>query len=35
MKKVPKMPWAGVNNGQLLALAEAEFYIFITVDQLD
>jgi hypothetical protein len=29
------MGWAGVNNGQLIALAEAEFDIFITLDQLD
>ena len=27
------MGWAGVKNGQLLALAEAEFDIFITVDR--
>lgn len=26
------MGWAGVKNGQLLALAEAEFDVFITVD---
>jgi hypothetical protein len=27
------MGWAGVKNGQLLALAETEFDIFITVDR--
>lgn len=32
MKTVPQMGWAGIKNGQLLALAEAEFDIFITVD---
>jgi len=35
MKTVPQMGWAGVKNGQILALAEAEFDIFITLDQLD
>ena len=33
VKTVPQMGWAGVQNGQLLALAEAEFDIFITVDR--
>lgn len=33
VKTVPQMGWAGVKNGQLLALAEAEFDIFITVDR--
>jgi hypothetical protein len=32
-KTVPQMGWAGVKNGQLLALAEAEFDVFITVDR--
>ncbi|NJN91163.1 MAG: hypothetical protein HC878_12870 [Leptolyngbyaceae cyanobacterium SL_5_14] len=27
------MAWAGVKNGQLLTLAEAEFDVFITVDR--
>lgn len=27
------MGWAGVKNGQLLVLAEAEFDVFITVDR--
>jgi predicted nuclease of predicted toxin-antitoxin system len=33
VKTVPQMGWAGVKNGQLLALAETEFDIFITVDR--
>ena len=33
MKTVPQMGWAGVKNGQLLGLAEAEFDVFITVDR--
>lgn len=33
VKTVPQMGWAGVKNGQLLALAEAEFEVFITVDR--
>lgn len=32
VKTVPQIGWAGVKNGQLLALAEAEFDVFITVD---
>ncbi|MDD1413400.1 hypothetical protein MEN41_01655 [Dolichospermum sp. ST_con] len=30
---VPKMGWAGTKNGQLLALIEKEFDVFITVDR--
>ena len=30
---VPKMGWAGIKNGDLLALAEKEFDAFITVDR--
>jgi hypothetical protein len=30
---VPQMGWAGIKNGQLLALAEKEFDAFITVDR--
>ena len=30
---VPQMGWAGVKNGQLLALAAAEFDVFVTVDR--
>ncbi|PSB14146.1 hypothetical protein C7B65_26725 [Phormidesmis priestleyi ULC007] len=33
VKTVPQMGWTGVKNGQLLALAEAEFDVFITVDR--
>ncbi|MDG2990658.1 DUF5615 family PIN-like protein [Candidatus Synechococcus calcipolaris G9] len=33
VKTVPQMGWSGVKNGKLLALAEAEFDIFITVDR--
>ena len=30
---VPRMGWAGKKNGELLALAEQQFDIFITTDQ--
>lgn len=30
---VPKMGWAGIKNGALLALAEQEFEAFVTVDR--
>jgi len=30
---VPQMGWAGVKNGKLMALAETEFDVFITVDR--
>ena len=33
VKTVPKMGWAGIKNGQLLALAALEFDVFITVDR--
>jgi len=33
IKTVPQMGWAGVKNGKLLALAEGEFDVFITVDR--
>jgi hypothetical protein len=34
VKTVPQMGWAGIKNGQLLTLAEAEFDVFfITVDR--
>ncbi|WP_028954374.1 DUF5615 family PIN-like protein [Synechocystis sp. PCC 7509] len=33
IKTVPQMKWAGIKNGELLALAQAEFDVFITVDQ--
>jgi Domain of unknown function (DUF5615) len=33
VKTVPQMGWAGIKNGVLLTLAEAEFDVFITVDR--
>jgi predicted nuclease of predicted toxin-antitoxin system len=33
VKTVPQMGWAGIKDGQLLILAEAEFDVFITVDR--
>jgi hypothetical protein len=33
VKTVPQMGWAGIKDGQLLVLAEAEFDVFITVDR--
>jgi hypothetical protein len=30
---VPQMAWSGIRNGDLLALAEASFDVFITVDR--
>jgi len=33
VKTVPQMGWSGVKNGELLALAEKEFEVFITVDR--
>jgi predicted nuclease of predicted toxin-antitoxin system len=30
---VPRRGWAGIKNGELLALAENEFDLFITVDR--
>ena len=30
---VPRRGWAGIKNGRLLALAEAEFDVFLTVDR--
>jgi hypothetical protein len=33
VKIVPQMGWAGIKNGELLALAEKEFDVFITVDR--
>jgi predicted nuclease of predicted toxin-antitoxin system len=33
VRTVPQMGWAGVKNGALLALAEREFDVFITVDR--
>lgn len=33
VKTVPQMNWAAKKNGELLALAETEFDVFITVDR--
>lgn len=33
VKTVPQMGWATSKNGELLALAEKEFDIFVTVDR--
>ena len=33
VKTVPQMNWATKKNGELLALAETEFDVFITVDR--
>ncbi len=33
VKTVPQMGWSGVKNGELLALAQGEFDVFITVDR--
>lgn len=33
VKTVPQMGWAGMKNGELMTLAEAEFDVFITVDR--
>lgn len=30
---VPQAGWAAINNGQLLALAEKQFDVFLTVDR--
>lgn len=32
VKTVPQMGWASIKNGKLLALAEKEFEVFLTVD---
>jgi hypothetical protein len=33
VRTVPQMSWATVKNGQLFALAEREFDVFVTVDR--
>jgi predicted nuclease of predicted toxin-antitoxin system len=33
IKTVPQAGWAGLKNGNLMKLAEAEFDVFITVDR--
>ena len=33
VRTVQEMGWGGINNGRLLALAQAEFQVFITADR--
>ena len=33
VKTVPQMGWATIKNGELLALAEQQFDVFVTVDR--
>lgn len=33
VKTAPEMGWAGLDNGELLAKAEKEFDVFLTVDR--
>jgi predicted nuclease of predicted toxin-antitoxin system len=33
VKTVPRAGWAGIKNGELLKLAEADFNVFVTVDR--
>ena len=33
IKTAPEMGWAGLDNGELLARAEKDFDVFITVDR--
>ncbi|MDA2925264.1 hypothetical protein MYX65_11565 [Acidobacteria bacterium AH-259-L09] len=33
VKTAPEMGWAGLDNGELLAKAQKEFDVFITVDR--
>ena len=33
MKTVPEVGWAAIKNGELLARAEREFEVFVTVDR--
>jgi hypothetical protein len=33
VRTVPQMNWAAKKNGELLALAETEFEVFVTVDR--
>ncbi|MGI8965404.1 MAG: hypothetical protein ACR2H1_04865, partial [Limisphaerales bacterium] len=32
VKTVPQMGWASIKNGKLIALAEKEFEVFLSVD---
>jgi len=33
VKTVPQMGWAAIKNGELLALADKDFDVFVTVDR--
>jgi len=33
VRTVPEMGWASIENGKLLALAEKDFEVFVTVDK--
>jgi hypothetical protein len=33
VRTVAEMGWSGIKNGQLLALAQSEFDVFVTVDR--
>ena len=33
VRSVPQMGWAGIKNGRLMALAEQQFDVFVTVDR--
>jgi hypothetical protein len=33
VRTVPEVGWAGIKNGKLLRLAEAEFAVFVTADR--
>jgi len=33
VRSVPQMGWAGIKNGRLMALAEQQFDVFLTVDR--
>jgi hypothetical protein len=35
VRTVVEIGWAGIKNGKLLRLAEAEFEVFVTADQTD
>lgn len=33
VRTVPQVGWAGIKNGELMKLAEADFDVFVTVDR--
>jgi len=33
VRSVPQMGWAGIKNGRLMALAQQQFEVFVTVDR--